>query len=160
MTISVGTPLPDVAVMVARPDSPMATSTGPLFASGKTVLFAVPGAYTPTCSARHLPGFMEKAPDLKAKGVELIACVSINDAFVMAAWAKKHSVSDEITMLADGNGAFTQALGLERDMTERGMGLRSQRYAMILQDGVVKDLFVESPGGYGVSSAEYVLSKV
>lgn len=138
----------------------MATSTGPLFASGKAVLFAVPGAYTPTCSARHLPGFMEKASDFRAKGVELIACVSINDAFVMGAWAKKHAVSDDITMLADGNGAFTQALGLGRDMSERGMGLRSQRYAMILQDGIVKELFVETPGGYGVSSAEYVLGKV
>lgn len=151
--------LPDVTVMVARPNGPVATSTGPLFASGKAVLFAVPGAYTPTCSARHLPGFMAKAPDLRAKGVELIACVSVNDAFVMAAWAKKHAVSDEITMLADGNGAFTQAVGLGCDMSERGMGLRSQRYAMIVQEGIVKDLFIESPGGFGVSSAEYVLSK-
>lgn len=146
--------------MVARPSGPMATQTGLLFASGKSVLFSVPGAYTPTCSARHLPGYMDKAADLQAKGVDFIACVSVNDAFVMAAWAKKHAVSDEIAMLADGNGAFTTALGLERDMTERGMGIRSQRYAMILQDGVIKDLFIESPGGFGVSSAEYVLGKV
>jgi len=160
MTISTGAPLPDVAIMVARPSGPMATSTGPLFASGQAVLFAVPGAFTPTCSARHLPGYMDKAADLQAKGVDLIACVSVNDAFVMAAWGKKHAVSDEVTMLADGNGVFTSALGLERDMGERGMGMRSQRYAMIVQDGIIKDLFVESPGGFGVSSAEFILGKV
>lgn len=160
MTISIGDKIPDVAVMVARPDGPMATQTGLLFASGKAVLFALPGAYTPTCSARHLPGFMDKAADFHAKGVAFIACVSVNDAFVMGAWAKKHSVSDDIAMLADGNAAFTKAIGLGRDMTERGMGVRSQRYAMILEDGVVKDLFIESPGGFGVSSAEYVLGKV
>ncbi|NKB44037.1 MAG: redoxin family protein [Alphaproteobacteria bacterium] len=158
MSIVVGESLPEVATFVVKPDGPMATSTGQVFANKRAVLFAVPGAFTPTCSARHLPGFVEKADVIFDKGVDLIACVSVNDAFVMAAWAGRHDAGKAITMIADGNGTFVRAIGLDRDMSERGMGYRSQRFAMVLADGVVEQLFVESAGGYGISSAENVLS--
>ena len=160
MSIVVGEPVPDVAIFLASPDGPVAASTGSVFANKHVVLFAVPGAFTPTCSAKHLPGFVEKADAIYAKGIDLIACVSVNDAFVMAAWVAQHDVGESIAMSGDGNGAFVQAMGLDRDMSERGMGYRSQRFAMVIKDGVVEKSFVESPGGYSVSSAENVLSQL
>ena len=131
------------------------------FFAGKTVaLFAVPGAFTPTCSAKHLPGFKEKAGELQAKGVDKIACVSVNDAFVMGAWGQDQGVKDEVALLADGNGDFTKALGLEMDGSKFGMGQRSQRYSMIVNDGVVEQLNVEAPGEYRASSAEHLLEQL
>ena len=123
-------------------------------------LFAVPGAFTPTCSAKHLPSFKQHAADLKAKGVDTIACVSVNDVFVMKAWGENQGVGDDVLMLADGNGDFTKAIGLELDGSRFGMGPRSQRYSMIVKDGVVKELNVESGGEYRVSSAEYMLEQL
>ena len=137
-----------------RPD------TAALLGTGTAVLFGVPGAFTPTCSARHLPGFVQEAQALKAKGVETVACVAVNDAFVMAAWGRDQGVTDEVVMLADGSAAFTRALGLELDLTARGMGIRAQRFALIVKDGRVTYLGVEEPGGFGVSSAEAVLAKL
>jgi peroxiredoxin len=131
-----------------------------VFKGKKVVLFAVPGAFTPTCSARHLPGFKDKASEFKAKGVETVACLSVNDAFVMAAWAKDQGAEDHILMLADGNGDFTRQVGLEMDGSKYGMGHRSQRYAMLVDDGVVKVLEVEQPGEFRVSSADYMLERV
>jgi len=129
------------------------------FAGRKVALFAVPGAFTPTCSARHLPGFVEKAAELKAKGIDEIACTAVNDAFVMGAWAKA-SGAEGVTMLSDGNGAFAEALGLTMDGSKYGMGTRSQRYAMLVEDGVVKQLHVEEPGAFKVSSADYLLEQL
>lgn len=159
MTISVGERLPDVPLTIASSDGPQPTSSGAFF-SGKTVaLFAVPGAFTPTCSARHLPSFVEKAGDLKDKGVDEIACISVNDPFVMAAWNKADG-SEDITMLADGNGEFAEAVGLEMDGSKFGMGQRSQRYSMVVKDGVVQQLNVEAPGEYRASSAEHMLQQL
>ncbi|MDG2244426.1 MAG: peroxiredoxin [Rhodospirillaceae bacterium] len=157
MSIAVGDSLPDAPVFLAKTDGPVATTTGQVFADKRAVLFAVPGAFTPTCSARHLPGFIEKADAFLDAGVDLIACVSVNDAFVMAAWAARQKAGESISMIADGNGAFAQALGLDQDMSARGMGCRSRRFALVVNNGTVEHLFVESPGGYGVSSAENVL---
>ena len=134
-------------------------STDELFAGKNIVLFAVPGAFTPTCSARHLPSYVEKAGDLKGKGVDEIACISVNDPFVMGAWGKQDG-SDDITMLADGNGAFADAVGLSFDGSQFGMGKRSQRYSMIVNDGVVEQVNVEQPGEYRASSAEYMLDQL
>ena len=134
-------------------------STGEIFGNGRHVLFALPGAFTPTCSAKHLPGFVEKAAELKAKGVDEVACTSVNDAFVMGAWAKS-SGAENITMLADGNGAFAQAIGLTMDGSKFGMGTRSQRYSMLVKDGVVEKLNVEEPGAFGASSAETLLGQI
>ena len=159
MTIKAGDPLPQATFMTPTRDGPQVMTTDQIF-SGKTVaLFAVPGAFTPTCSARHLPGFKEKAADLKAKGVDTIACVSVNDAFVMGAWAKDQGIGDEILMLADGNGDFTRALGLEFDGAKFGMGPRSQRYSLVARNGVVETLNVEQ-GEFRVSSAEYMLEQL
>ena len=132
-------------------------TTDDVFGGKKVALFAVPGAFTPTCSAKHLPGFKERASDFTAKGVDAIACTSVNDVFVMSAWAKDSGVSDEMTMLSDGNGEFAKAVGLELDASGFGMGSRSQRYAMIVNDGVVEQLHVESGGEFRVSSADFVL---
>jgi peroxiredoxin len=134
-------------------------STAELFGGKKVVLFSVPGAFTPTCSAKHLPGFVERADEILGKGVDTIACMAVNDVFVMHAWGKS-AKADRIQMLADGNGEFTRALGLELDATKFGMGQRSQRFALVADDGVVSDLFVEAPGEFRVSSAEHVLSKL
>ena len=120
-------------------------------------VFALPGAYTPTCSAKHVPGYVQEAEALKKAGVDEIWCISVNDAFVMGAWGKEQKAGDKVMMLADGSGEFSNAMGLTMDLTKNGMGVRSQRYAMIVQDGVIKDLFVEKPGAFGVSSAENVL---
>ena len=159
MTISVGDRIPDVPLAIATPDGPQPTTSGEYFKGKRVALFAVPGAFTPTCSARHLPSYVEKAGELKAKGVDEIACVSVNDPFVMAAW-KKSDGSDDITMLADGNGAFADAVGLTMDGSKFGMGKRSQRYSMLVSNGLVEQLNVEAPGEYHASSAEYLLEQV
>ena len=158
MTISVGDRIPDAPLAIATPDGPQPTSSSEYFKGKKVALFAVPGAFTPTCSARHLPSFVEKAGELKSKGIDEIACVSVNDAFVMAAWGRADG-SEDITMLADGNGAFADALGLAMDGSKFGMGKRSQRYSMIVNDGVVEQLNVEAPGEYQASSAEQLLEQ-
>ena len=159
MTISKGEKLPDVALVKATEEGPDKVQAADFFAGRKVALFAVPGAFTPTCSAKHLPGYVEKAGDLKSKGVDEIACVSVNDPFVMSAWNKADG-SNDITMLADGNGEFAQAVGLDADMSGYGMGKRSQRYSMIVDDGVVTEVNVEGPGEFKVSSAEHMLGQL
>jgi len=158
MTIEVGDRIPSVTLAQMTADGPAAVSTDELFSGKKVVLFALPGAFTPTCSAQHVPGFVQNADDIKAKGVDTIACLSVNDAFVMGAWGKDQGVGDKVLMLADGSADFTKAVGLELDLTERGFGLRSQRYAMIVDDGVVTALNVEDGGAFQVSSAEAILA--
>jgi peroxiredoxin len=160
MTIAVGDKIPDVTVRVPSPEGPKAVQTGEILGTGRVVLFAVPGAFTPTCSDHHLPGFVLRAEDLEGKGVDTVACVSVNDAFVMGAWADAQHVDGTVTMLADGSGDFTRAMGLELDLTGGGLGVRSRRYAAILEDGVVKDIAVEEGGGLEVSSVESVLAKL
>jgi len=159
MTIQVGDRLPDVPLTIATSEGPRPTKTSEYFSGKKIALFAVPGAYTPTCSAKHLPSYVEKAEELKGKGVDEIACTSVNDAFVMSAWNQDQG-SENITMLADGNGELAQALGLTMDGAKFGMGTRSQRYSMIVNDGVVEQLNVEAPGEYQASSAENLLTQL
>ncbi len=160
MTIKAGDTLPDATFMTAGPEGPRPITTDEIF-KGKTVaLFAVPGAFTPTCSAKHLPGFKEHVAEFGAKGVDAIACVSVNDVFVMKAWGADQGVGEDILMLADGNGDFTKALGLEMDGSKFGMGLRSQRYSAIVKDGVVETLNVEAGGEFKVSSADYMLAQL
>jgi glutaredoxin/glutathione-dependent peroxiredoxin len=159
MTISVGDKIPDVKIMTVRDGAPTPVQSGEVLGTGKVVLFAVPGAFTPTCSEQHLPGFVVRAEDLKAKGVDTVACISVNDAFVMDAWGQQQNV-DGLLMLADGNGDFTEAVGLEMDGRGFGLGTRSKRYAAILDDGVVTELLVEDKPGLDVSSAESVLAKL
>ncbi len=156
MTIAVGDKLPDVKLVKVTANGPEAVQSGEYFAGKKVALFSVPGAFTPTCSAKHLPGYVEKADELKAKGVDEIACTAVNDAFVMGAWGKA-SGSDAVTMLADGNGDFVKALGLTMDGSGFGMGTRGQRFSVLVNDGVVEELNVEAPGDFNVSSAEYML---
>jgi peroxiredoxin len=160
MTIKVGDSIPSMKLMQGTKDGPKETSTDDVFKGKKVVLFAVPGAFTPTCSAKHLPGFVQNAAAFKAKGVDTVACISVNDAFVMGAWGKDQSADDKVAMLADGSAAFTKALGLELDLTARGMGVRSQRFALVAQDGKVTHLAVEPAGQFGVSSAEEMLKHV
>ena len=160
MTIKVGDALPQVNLMTTTTDGVAPTTTDDVFKGKRVGLFAVPGAFTPTCSAKHMPGFKAHLDELKAKGLDAIACISVNDAFVMKAWAKDQGVDGEIIMLADGNGDFTKAIGLELDGSRFGMGPRSQRYSMVVDDGVVKELNVESGGEYRVSSAEYMLAQL
>ena len=156
MTIQVGDTVPNAVLNVLK-DGVQAVSTDEIFKNRNVVLFSVPGAFTPTCSAKHLPGFMAHLDEFKAKGVD-VACMAVNDAFVMNAWAKHQNVpEDSIAMLADGNGTFTDALGLEMDGTAFGLGKRSKRFALYAEDGVVKKLFVEAPGEFRVSAADYVL---
>ena len=160
MTIKVGDTLPAATFMTSTAEGPAPMTTDALF-KGKTVaLFAVPGAFTPTCSAKHLPGFKEHAAEFKAKGVDTIACVSVNDLFVMKAWGKDQGIDGEVLLLADGNGDFTKALGLEFDGSKFGMGLRSQRFSLIAKDGVVETLNVEEGGEFKVSSADYMLEQL
>jgi len=159
MTIQIGDRIPDAQLTIASPDGPEAVSSGEFFAGKKVALFAVPGAFTPTCSARHLPSYVEKAGELKAKGVDEIACISVNDPFVMSAWNERDGSAD-VTMLADGNGEFTEALGLSFDGSRFGMGKRSQRYSMIVNDGTVEQVNVEAPGDYRVSGAEAMLEQL
>ena len=160
MTIKVGDTLPQASFMRFTADGPAPLKSDDLF-KGKTVaLFAVPGAFTPTCSAKHLPGFKKHAAELKAKGVDTIACVSVNDVFVMKAWGKDQGIEDEVLLLADGNGDFTKAVGLTLDGTGFGMGLRSQRYSAILDNGVVTHFNLETSPGVDVSSAETILTQL
>lgn len=156
MTITVGDRLPEAALVKAG-DTPEQVTTTDFFAGRRVALFAVPGAFTPTCSARHLPTFIEQGDALKAKGIDEVVCTAVNDPFVMAAWAKQ-AEAHGITMLADGNGAFADALGLSFDGAKFGMGKRSQRYSMVVNDGVVEQLNVEQPGEFKVSSADYLLA--
>jgi len=158
MTIKVGDQIPSMKLMMGTPEGPKETSTDEIFKGKKVVLFAVPGAFTPTCSAKHLPSFVLNADAIKAKGVDTIACIAVNDVFVMSAWGKDQSCDGKVVMLADGSAAFTKAIGLELDLIGRGMGTRSQRYALIAEDGKVKHLAVEAPGGFEVSKAEAILS--
>ena len=160
MTIKVGDKLPNVTLSQATAEGPKPVQTDDFFKGRTVALFAVPGAFTPTCSAKHLPGFKQMAPDLKARGVNEIACLSVNDAFVMRAWAEDQAVGEDIEMLADGGGAFAKAIGLEFDASKFGMGVRSQRYSMIVDDGVVKELNVEQPGEFKVSAADYLLAQL
>ncbi|MCR9193258.1 MAG: peroxiredoxin [Hyphomonas sp.] len=160
MSISVGDKLPEATFMEMTANGPEPRSTEDVFAGKKIALFAVPGAYTPTCSAKHLPGFVERQGDLAAKGVDEIVCTSVNDVFVMGAWSSDNGADGKVRMLADGNGAFAAALGLEMDASGFGMGKRSQRYSMLVEDGVVKELNVEQGGGFEVSSADYLLGQL
>ena len=157
MTIKVGDRVPSASLKHMTADGMQTITTDQLFKGKKVVLFALPGAFTPTCSAKHLPGFVQNAETIKGKGVDTIACLSVNDAFVMNAWGKDQKVGDKVMMLADGNADFSKAVGLTMDGTGYGMGTRAQRYAMVVQDGVVKALNVEAPGAFEVSSAESVL---
>ena len=159
MTIAVGDKLPDVKLMKAGESGPEPIQTGDYFAGKKVALFSVPGAFTPTCSAKHLPGFVEKASELKAKGIDEIVCTAVNDAFVMGAW-NKASGSGDVTMLADGNGDFAKSLDLVMDGSGFGLGSRGQRFSMVVDNGVVEQLNVEAPGTFEVSSAEYMLERL
>jgi len=158
MTIKIGDKIPSVKLKHMTADGPKDVLSDELFAGKKVVLFALPGAFTPTCSAKHVPGFVGNFEALSAKGVDLIACLSVNDAFVMGAWGKDQKAEDKVLMLADGNADFTKAVGLDADFNAYGMGTRSQRYAMVIDDGVVQVLNVEKPGAFEVSTAETILA--
>ena len=160
MTIKVGDKVPSATLMQMKGGTPQPVKTDDFFAGKKVALFALPGAFTPTCSAKHMPGFKAHAAELKGKGLDAIACISVNDAFVMKAWAKDQGVEGEIIMLADGNGDFTKALGLELDGSRFGMGSRSLRYSLVANDGVVEQLNIEQGGEFKVSSAEYLLEQL
>ncbi len=160
MTIKVGDKLPQGQFTHMGANGPEPVTTDDLFRGKKVVLFSVPGAFTPTCSAKHLPGFVHNADALKAKGVDTIACIAVNDVFVMAAWGEASKAGGKVTMLADGNGDYARALGLELDATKFGMGMRSKRFSLIAEDGVVKELNVEPPGEFGLSSAETALEQL
>ena len=161
MTITTGEKVPDVEVFVMGPEGgPQKVTTGELLGSGRVVLFAVPGAYTPGCSKVHLPGFVEGASELKGKGVDKVVCIAVNDAWVMDAWGKAHDVGDKILLLADGSGDFTRAMDLVMDGTGFGLGLRSKRYAAVIEDGVITQLNVEETGGISVSSCESVMASL
>jgi peroxiredoxin len=157
MAIKVGDKLPSVSLKYMNKDGMQTATTDDLFKGKKAILFGLPGAFTPTCSAKHLPGFVTHAEDLKSKGVEVIACLSVNDAFVMDAWGKAQNAGEKVLMLADGNADFAKATGLTMDGTGYGMGLRTSRWAMVLEDGKVKTLNIEAPGAFEVSSAEAVM---
>jgi peroxiredoxin len=160
MALQVGDHVPEATFMTSGADGPAPVTSDQIF-KGKTVaLFAVPGAFTPTCSAKHVPGFKAHAAEFRAKGVDTIACVSVNDVFVMKAWGEAQGAGDDIVMLADGNGDFTRAMGLEMDGSRFGMGQRSQRYSALVKDGVIKEINVESGGEFRVSSAEYMLAQL
>ncbi len=160
MTIKAGDKMPAGVLTTPGPEGPQKISTDQLFSGKKVVLFSVPGAFTPTCDARHLPGFIQHAADFKAKGVDTVACMAVNDVFVMKAWDKASAVEGKVLMLADGNADYSKALGLELDATGFGMGIRGKRFAIIVEDGVAKHVFVEAPGEFKVSSADYVLSQL
>ena len=160
MTISVGDKIPEVTLIKATAEGPQPVKSSDYFAGKRVALFSVPGAFTPTCSAKHLPGFVDKADELKAKGVDEIVCTAVNDAFVMGAWGKSGNAGDAVTMLADGNGDFAEAVGLTMDGKAFGMGKRGQRFSMIVNDGVVEQLNVEAPGEFKVSSADHMLEQL
>ena len=159
MTIGIGDRIPEATLIRATPDGPQPVDSEAFFAGRTVALFSVPGAFTPTCSARHLPGFVERADEIKAQGVDEIACVAVNDAFVMQAWGDQANASDKVTMLADGDGNFARAIGLTMDASKFGMGVRGQRWSAIIEDGIVKQLNVEEPGAFNVSSADYLVSQ-
>src|SRR4051812_28111409 len=160
MTIRAGDRLPHANLTKAGPDGPQPVDTDSYFAGRKVALFSLPGAFTPTCSAKHLPGFVEKADELKAKGVDEIACTAVNDVFVMGAWAKDQGAEGKVTLLADGNAAFVEAIGLTMDGSKFGLGTRGQRFSMLVDDGKVSLLNIEAPGEYKVSSADYLLGQL
>ena len=160
MAIKIGDSMPAGTFGYMSKDGPQKLSTDQLFKGKTVVLFSVPGAFTPTCDAKHLPGFVQQAADIKAKGVDTIACMAVNEVFVMNAWGKSASVGDQVLMLADGNGEYAKALGLELDATGFGMGLRGKRFSLVVKDGIVKQLNVEGPGEFKVSSAEHVLTQL
>jgi glutaredoxin/glutathione-dependent peroxiredoxin len=160
MSIQVGDRIPNVNFIKATPDGPQPVDSESFFKGRRVALFSVPGAFTPTCSARHLPGFIDKAEELKSRGVDEIACTAVNDAFVLNAWSEMSGAGDKVTMLADGNGEFARAVGLELDAAKFGMGSRGQRFSMLVEDGVVKQLNVEEPGAFNVSSAEHMLEQL
>ena len=160
MTITTGDSLPDTKLVKVTEGGPEQVSAADYFKGRKVALFSVPGAFTPTCSAKHLPGFVEKAAELKAKGIDEIVCTAVNDAFVMGAWAKNAGATDSVTMLADGNGDFAEAVGLTMDGKAFGMGKRGQRFSMVVNDGVVEQLNVEAPGEFKVSSADHMLEQL
>ena len=160
MTIKVGDRMPEGSFGIMTKDGPGSISTKDLFQGKKVVLFAVPGAFTPTCSMNHLPGYVKHAADFKAKGIDTVACMAVNDTFVMDAWGKAKQAEGNVTMLADGNGTYTSALGLELDASGFGMGKRSQRFAIVVDDGVAKQVHVEAPREFKVSAAEHVLKSL
>ena len=160
MAIAVGAHMPSGMLKTMTQEGPRDVTTEELFKGRKVVLFSVPGAFTPTCDAKHLPGFVQLADQLRAKGVDTIACVAVNDVFVMNAWGKASGVGDKVLMLSDGNGDYARALGLELDARGFGMGVRGQRFALLVDDGVVKQVNVEAPGQFKVSAAEHVLSQL
>ncbi|MCF8708814.1 peroxiredoxin [Rhizorhapis sp. SPR117] len=160
MTISKNDKIPQVTFTTMTANGPEGVDSDSFFKGRKVALFSVPGAYTPTCSAKHLPSYIEKAADLKAKGIDEIACTAVNDAFVMGAWAKASGAEGKVTMLADGNGSFAKAVGLEMDGSKFGLGTRGQRFSMIVNDGVIEELNIEAPGDYKVSSAEHMLEQL
>ena len=160
MTIKAGDPLPAATFMTMTANGPEPVDSASFFKGKKVALFSVPGAFTPTCSAKHLPGYIEKADALKAKGIDEIACTAVNDPFVMGAWSKSSGADGKVTLLADGNAAFAKAVGLEMDGSKFGLGTRGQRYSMVVNDGVVEQLNVEAPGEFRVSSAEHMLEQI
>lgn len=160
MTIKIGDKVPSAVLMQMKGGAPQPVKTDDLFAGKKVAIFALPGAFTPTCSAKHLPGFIQHFDEFKKKGIDTIACISVNDAFVMGAWGEQQKADDKVLMLADGNGDFTRAVGLEMDGSRFGMGKRSQRYSMLVDNGVVKQLYVEEPGAFAVSSADHMLAQL
>ncbi len=160
MAIKVGDRIPSTNFVKATADGPQPVDSDSFFKGRKVALFSVPGAFTPTCSARHLPGFIDKADALKAKGVDEIACTAVNDAFVLNAWSDNAGAKDKVTMLADGNGDFAKAVGLQMDASKFGMGQRGQRFSMVVDDGVVTQLNVEEPGAFSVSTAEHMLEQL
>ena len=160
MSISVGDRIPQATFMKATPEGPQPIASEEYFRGRRVALFSVPGAFTPTCSARHLPGFVEKADQLRERGIDEIACTAVNDAFVLGAWATSGDAVEKVTMLADGNGEFARAIGLEADSSKFGMGMRGKRYSMVVSDGVVEQLNIEEPGAFNVSSAEYMLERL
>lgn len=160
MTIAVGDKIPAATLLKVGANGPEPVSTDEYFAGRRVALFSVPGAFTPTCSAKHLPGFVERASELRARGIDEIACTAVNDAFVMGAWGKASGVDDKVTMLADGSGHFVRALGLEMDADKFGMGMRGQRFSMVVNDGVVEQLFVEAGGEFRVSAADHMLEQL
>ena len=160
MAIKVGDKVPQVTFRTMTSDGPQEVTSDELFSGKKVALFALPGAFTPTCSAKHLPGYVQQAAAIKAKGVDPIACTAVNDAFVMCAWGNDQGTGNKVLMLADGSADFATAMGLELDLTGRGMGVRSQRYSMLVDDGVVKTLNVEEAGQFGASAADTMLGQV
>ncbi|GLS99983.1 peroxiredoxin [Sphingobium jiangsuense] len=160
MTIAKGDKLPETTFVTMGENGPEPVNSNEFFAGRTVALFSVPGAFTPTCSAKHLPGYVEKADALKAKGVDAIACTAVNDAFVMGAWGKSAGADGKVAMLADGNGDFVKALGLEMDGSKFGMGTRGQRFSMLVKDGVIEELNVEAPGDFKLSSAEHMLGQI